>query len=229
MKQVQVIINGALIVTAMASFASVGNAQEVAVENTPHAQVVPPATEAEFGHHGQWYLYAPSLLALHTKYAGTSMTDNNVFGFGAELGTFSRDHFSLGLGIQGQYGWQHQQVFPAEGSDRYANWTAGLSLVAGWQRPLSSWVSFWPKLSVGGTYGRADQIVYEVESGTSSKEQESTYAITTTVRLPLVIHVTRHLFVEVAYQIVVDSTHIGQQYDGLQASTQTTLGLGGWL
>jgi hypothetical protein len=44
-------------------------------------------------------------------------------------------------------------------------------------------------------------------------------SVDTKVRIPLVLHVTRHWFVEVAYQLFVS----------YQASTQPTPGLGGWL
>jgi hypothetical protein len=89
-------------------------------------------------------------------------------------------------------------------------------------------LSFWPKLFVGGSYGRSYQYVYDPEGVTSSKQKLSTYWIDASARLPLVLHVTRHLFVEVAYEIDVDVGR-GDTIHTVQASSsQTTLGLGGW-
>jgi hypothetical protein len=100
--------------------------------------------------------------------------------------------------------------------------------VVGWQRSLSSWVSFWPKIALGGSYASSDQYAYDLQTQTPSKRQLSTYSIGADARLPLVLHVTRHLFVELAYETNV-TVWRGDVFHSVQvASGQTTLGLGGW-
>ena len=210
----------------MVGLPSVVNAQEDPTSPATGASTVQTNPEPAFGQRGQWYLYTPSLLGYHRSYPGTPRFSDNGLQLGVEFGTFVRDHFSVGLRINGSYGWQKQQGSPA--GDRLDSWNTGIDLVVGWQRPLSSWVSFWPKLFVGGSYGRYDQYVYDPEGVTSSKQELSTYWIDVSARLPLVLHVTRHLFVEIAYEIDVDVGR-GDTIHAVQASSsQTTLGLGGW-
>jgi hypothetical protein len=157
------------------------------------------------------------------------MAGDNGFQLGMEVGSFIRDHFSVGLRFDGSYGWQKQQVSSGSDSDRFDSWNAGLRLVMGWQRPLSSWVSFWPKVSIGVSYGRSDQYAYDPQLETSSKQQVGTYWIDASARLPLVLHATRHLFVEVAYEIDA-MVGRGDYLHTVQCSAgQTWVGIGGWL
>jgi hypothetical protein len=227
-KQRQVLVSGAIVVTAMAAFTSASHAEEATSGNATVSSAAEATSEPAFGQRGQWYLYAPTLLGYHRNDQGTTRFINNGLQFGGELGAFLRNHLSVGLRIDGSYGWQTQQVSSAGDSERFGYWSTGLRLVVGWQRPLSSWVSFWPKLSLGGSYGRSDQYVYDSESETSSKRPLRTYWIDASARLPLVLHVTRHLFVEIAYEIDVDVGR-GDSVHSVQAtSSQTGLGLGGW-
>ena len=228
MKQTRVTVNAAIVVTAMAAFTSTAHAQGPATNNTVAASAVEPNPQPAFGRRGQWYLYAPSLLALHNHYQGSPMVSGNMVSLAMELGTFIRDHFSLGIWIGGQYSWQESQDASPSGSDSYENWGTDFGLLAGWQRPISSWVSFWPKLYVGGAYGRADGIAYDAESGAQSKQQFGTYSVNTNVRLPLVLHLTRHMFMEIAYQVSVGIGH-SHEFDSVQTTGQTSFGFGGWL
>jgi hypothetical protein len=227
----RILLNSAIVVTASVAVTSTVNAQDVGVASASGGPSLEQKVEPQFGQRGQWYLYAPYLLALHTSYGSgvAPTTSYNALALSVEVGTFARNHFSLGLGVVGDYSWQHVYLDPSSsGSDKYTNWDAGLQLVAGWQRPLSSWVSFWPKVKLGGGYGAMDQSTYDVSSGEQSKERVASYAVSADLRLPLVLHVTRRLFVEVAWELHTGFVHT-DQYDGYQATGQTSLGLGGWL
>jgi hypothetical protein len=222
-KHTKVLVSGAIVVTATLLLTSVVNAQEATTSNAAGTSVTQSNPEPAFGQRGQWYLYTPSLLGYHRSYPDTPLFSDNGFQLGMELGTFVRDHFSVGLQVNGAYGWEKPQGSPA--GDRLDNWNTRLALVLGWQRPLSSWVSFWPKLSLGGSYGRSEQY-YDSEA---SKRQLSTYWIDANVRLPLVLHVTRHLFVEIAYEIDAGVVRGDIAHAVQVSSSQALVGLGGWL
>ena len=232
MKQSQIFVYGAIGVTAMVGFAPTVNAQGIeAAQTVGYGPAVQQNAEPAFGQRGQWYLYTPSLLATHTHYdpamSGPVVSDNGL-SLSAEFGRFVRNRFSLGFEVGGQYGWQAQNsAITGVDSNQLTNWTASLHLVAGWQRPLASWLSFWPKIRLGGAYGRMDQIGYDNATGTGSKETFGSHWIDAGLRLPIVFHVTRHLFVEAAW-VLNTSYGQNQQYTAIQASSQTTLGLGGW-
>jgi hypothetical protein len=228
----RMLFKSAIVIIAIVAVTSTAHAQDVGVAGASRGPMPVQRGEPEFGQRGQWYLYAPYLFAGHTSYNGSGgslMTTNNSLALSVELGTFVRNHFSLGVDVEGDYGWQKLYPDPSTGgSDTYTNWSTGLQLVAGWQRPLASWVSFWPKVKLGGAYGRSDQSVYDVGAGAQSTQQMTSYAVSAALRLPLVVHVTRHLFVEVAWELQTSFTH-NDQYDDYQATGLTSLGLGGWL
>ncbi len=225
----QVLLKSAIIVTASIAVTSTASAQgtQVGAGRTPSLE---PSNEPEFGQRGQWYLYAPTLMAFHTRYASpVPVTSINSLSAALEVGTFVRNHLSLGLAVTGDYAWQSQPLDPSiGGTDGYTNWSTAFELVAGWQRPLAAWVSFWPKLKLGGSYGRYDQSVYDSTSGTQSNVQASMHGFIASLRLPLVLHVTRHLFAELAWELRTGFIH-NYQYDSYQATGQASIGLGGWL
>jgi hypothetical protein len=225
-KQPRLMVQGAILVTALAAFSPVTNAQEVAASTGASPAAAAPSPQPDFGRRGQWYLYAPSLQALHTHYNMPNGPTNSGLSLGVELGAFVRDHLSIGLRLDGYYSWQKQPV-SSLATDDYDSWSGRAQLVVGWQRPLSSWVSFWPKLALGGSYGRADQQTYDAATDTMSKQTVGRYWFSSSVRLPLVLHLTRHLFMEAAYEVVVDSGH-DSQYDSVQVWGNPSFGLGGW-
>lgn len=231
MKQTQFFVEGTLVVMAVVGFTTTVNAQSIeAAETVGPVPTVQQNAEPAFGQRGQWYLYTPSLFATHNHYdqvTGGPASSDNSLSLSVEFGRFVRNRFSLGVEVDGNYGWQTQdQATTGIDSNRLTNWMVGLHLVAGWQRPLSSWLSFWPKVRLGGSYGRMDEIVSDY-AGNGSKETLSSHSIDAGLRLPLVFHVTRHLFVEVAW-LLNATTGWNQQYSTVQAWSQTTFGLGGW-
>jgi Autotransporter beta-domain len=232
-KQTHIFLNGSIVVLAIVGFATTAKAQSAqSIETISHRPVVEQNTEPALGQRGQWYLHTPSLFASHTHYdpdLSGALLSSNSLSLSAEVGRFVRDHFSLGVEVGGQYGWQTQNLgIAGSDSDRFANWTASLHLLAGWQRPLAAWLSFWPKVMLGGSYGRMDNMVYDAVAGTDNKETSSSYSIDAGLRLPVVLHVTRHLFVEAAWSLYASFGH-NQQFNSIEAMSLTSLGFGGWI
>jgi hypothetical protein len=205
----------------------------IAVASTANANVAdqsnPPNLETGFGQRGQWYLFAPTVDAAKTTFNqsnGASM--GPMIGMGIQAGTFVRNRFSLGFAIDGGYGTQKMVIDTSGTTDRLVNWQVALSAVAGWQRPVSSWVSFWPKIKVGGAFGRSDQAGYDPGVDLYSKTRVNNYGLSASVQLPVVLHVTRHLFVEVGWQLLASLGH-NAQLDDLRGTGNTYFALGGWL
>jgi len=223
----------AIAVVTVNLFGTDGRAEESGVPQANVAATLPNQSSefaSGFGQRGQWYLMAPLVQASHSHYdtsAGYGVDSSHSLAMELTFGKFVRDRLSLGLDVAMSYQWSDQVMGPANQSQGYADWNPSLYVVLGWQRPLGAWVSFWPSVSVGGSYIHWEDTAYDVD-GNMSKQTHHGESIEGTVALPLVLHVTRHLFMEMSWVGRLS----GQDNRGASTigmTTGVTFGIGGWI
>jgi opacity protein-like surface antigen len=205
-------------------------------ETPEHQEPVATANTAgldnasSFGKRGQWFLMAPTLSVWRDSFDNASgFSGSHVGNYGLEmvLGTFIRDHLSLGVDLAASYLTAENGAAAPAQPQSYSSWSTSAQLRVGWQRALNGWFSLWPTVGLGGSYSH-NETPFDDGSGTASTATSTTKGLLGTIELPLLLHVSRHFFVDVSWIARVSSswTSSGNQ---LQGNTFTLIGLGGWI
>jgi hypothetical protein len=205
----------------------------------------PPALEAAaFGKQGQWVLQPATSFGFSRNSADN---DVSVSESQRTTGTFSLDRFftdRLTLGLVASYQrerWDSSWIASPPGAtspdgssgeihrSEGRSWTGFLGLAAGWNRPLGTWASFWPRAQVLLGYGRSS---FSQQNGqiTSAPGDQKHWSLGLETTAAVLIHPTRHFFIGAGPRLDVRVMRVGQMDQRLvDVYVSPTFILGGWL
>jgi hypothetical protein len=186
-----------------------------------------PARSPRFGEQGQ-VVFSNELVAAigSTAFAGTSSSVvSGSLAVGADF--FFVDHVSMGLALNA--GWSSSSGLDASGNTVTNDDTSyGIAFRFGVEIPLATWLSLYPRLSLGVEQGSlAEQSVAGQDSYTYQEVWVGGYA-------PLIVRVAPHFFAGFGPSISRDVSSTATFPEGQQESNPaTSVGagfiVGGWL
>jgi hypothetical protein len=203
----------------------------------PEPPPEPTATEPlppRFGAPGEIAISGTSGLgASYTTYDGSQASSLSV-SFGPAVDVFVARNVSLGLSAGVSY--SDARGYGADGSlvDTGSTTVSGAARV-GVNVPISTWLSFWPRLMLGGEW--VHQSVQTVNGGSASVVSSALGYPTTTragpwgeVVLPLTLHLAPHVFASFGPSVFHEFSDAqgGPDVGGQRTSLGAFLDVGGW-
>jgi hypothetical protein len=243
--RVAVVLSGAVACFAAPRIAAAQGDDWYLYQNPPSSRPPPPpepppeptATEPlppRFGAPGEIAISGTSGLgASYTTYDGSQASSLSA-SFGPAVDVFVARNVSLGLSASVSY--SDARGYGADGSlvDTSSTGVSGAARV-GVNLPISSWLSFWPRLMLGGEW--VHQSVLTVSGGSASVVNSALGYPTRTragpwgeVVLPLTLHLAPHLFASFGPSVFHEFSDAqgGPDVGGQRTSLGAFLDVGGW-